>query len=158
MPAGRSYTCFTPELTSPAPSIENYAWFFAVGRSFEFKLQACTKAEIILAVTPLNNNTDGYRISLGGRSSVTRLSNADRTASAETDGLLSCHALRSFWITWFENTVKVGFGKMNSNAIVELQDPESLAIAALSLNTGESQGGGEWQVSWSIGELACVFV
>lgn len=134
------------------PAIENHAWFYVLSDSLEFKLQTCSSAEIILAVTPFNLNTDGYRVSLGMLSTVTRLHYADRTASADTMNLLNCYMLRSYWITWVGGYVKVGLGKMGTNLIVQLQDSDQLTIGALSLFTPQSQGGGEWQVSRSRGK------
>lgn len=149
MTAGHSYTCFTPETSGN--TIENYAWFYALGESFEFKLQTCSSATIVLAVTPLNQNTDGYRISLGSESTLTRLHHPDRTASANTDKLLDCYILRSYWVTWFGGVVAIGYGKSGTNKLIELRDSDVLTIAALSLFTPMSQGGGEWQISRSKG-------
>lgn len=153
---GHAFAFFTPAASGQVPAIENHAWFYVLSDSLEFKLQTCSSAEIILAVTPFNPNTDGYRVSLGMLSTITRLHYTDRTAAADTMSLFNCYTLRSYWITWVGGYVKVGHGKMGANLIVQLQDSDQLMIGALSLFTPQSQGGGEWQVSRSRGKIYIV--
>jgi len=155
---GHAFAFFTPAATGPVPVFENHAWFYVLSESLEFKLQTCSSAEIVLAVTPFNLNTDGYRVSLGMLSTVARLHHPDRTASADTMNLLNCYMLRSYWITWVGGLVKVGHGKMGANLIVQLQDTDQLVIGALTSFTPESLGGGEWQVSRNIGKAVVLLV
>jgi hypothetical protein len=147
---GQSYTLFTPDTAVEPEAIENHGWFYAVGKSFIFQLQTCLQAEIVLAVTPFSATTDGYSVKLGDVSWITRLFNSE-VASIDTPGLLDCYALRTFWITWYDGIVRLGHGKMNSNKLLEFPDTSHLAIAALSLQTSGSPGGGQWQVTKSSG-------
>jgi hypothetical protein len=125
--------------------------FYALGQSIEFKLQTCSNAEIVLAVTPYNQNTDGYKIKLGTRSSITRLHDPNKEISVDSGNLLNCYVLRTYWITWFNGIITVGYGRLNSTLLMELKDTNVLSIVAVTLSTPESINGGEWQVSRNSG-------
>jgi hypothetical protein len=131
----------------------SYAWFYVIGDTFQFQLQSCSYAGIILAATPLDSNTDGYRIEVGPTSSITRISSG-LSASAQTPDLVQCFVMRTMWLAWSNGNVRLGHGKLNTNQVVELSDPYIPAVVAAKLSAARSPGGGKWHVAKSKGIVA----
>lgn len=130
---------------------ESNGWFYVIGSTFQFQLQTCSSAQITLATNPRENDTDGYRINIRSRSSITRII-SDETVSRDTPDLLSCTDARTFWLKWSDGIVRLGHGKLNTNQLIEFQDSSQLFIVAAELSTVDEDG--VWRVAKSQGELA----
>ena len=74
---------------------------------------------------------------------------------AETFGILDCGNLKSFWVDWFNGTIRVGNGyTIGSDIILEGNVPGYTEILDVALSTRTSPG--EWQYSAKNGELTLV--
>lgn len=147
--SGESYSLFTAAESSQQTA-ESYGWFYVAGSAFQFQLQTCDNAEITLVTTPLDANSDGYKINIGSRSSITRISSG-ASVSADTSNLLQCFSVRILWLAWSEGSVSIGHGKLNENKLIELQDSMQQSLVAVKLSTPQSAGGGEWHITKSRG-------
>ena len=61
--------------------------------------------------------------------------------SAKTTDILSCNIFEPFWISWYENYLKVGTGTvLESNVILSFDDPNSIPIGGITFAVNDTSG------------------
>ena len=81
---------------------------------FVVSMDACSNAQIILMKVPGVVNTQAYHISIGiannQKSSIESLVPNPDYQEFDTVNILPCTALRTFWLSWMNNTIRFGAG------------------------------------------------
>lgn len=146
--AGPSYTAITP---SSGNGYYDTTWFYTRSTHIDFQLRACTSAKILLASTPFDANKDAYEIIIGDQSNTETVIKKNRNGNVQekepSANILSCVALRRFWVSWADGHVRVGRGRPFDDQIVDWQDGSPINVKAVSLTMyGNSDDSAEWVI------------
>ena len=131
-------------------------WLFTSKQTFHFKVQACMEANIFLAQKPYHKGV-GAQIKIGTSNNqqttiIPDVSNSWQSKSADTPRVLDCDIMREFWISWDQNTIRVGYGRVNEDVIVST--PYSVEdIKAFSISTVDNVEG-FWEINRREGEFS----
>lgn len=125
-----------------------------------FSVRACSSAQIALAETLGNLETNAYEIILGAYDNTQTFirkqvggDEAEEGNSVETPGILDCHSYRDFYISWNDGTIEVGSGHSSSHALLTWHDSNPHEIRDFAMATGPA-GSGTWKFPQTSGEIS----
>ena len=147
-------------MSTPAKYEFSYAWLITQRQYFTFSLEACRSAHIALAEVPGNASSKSYEVVLGALDNVRTIIIGERstpwdnvTVSKETPFVLDCFYPRDFWITWDNQTIKVGRGLTFNDKIIEWKVPTSMLhpVNAVGIST-DTRSVGLWEIQHDAGD------
>ncbi|KAI0229902.1 hypothetical protein LSAT2_019688, partial [Lamellibrachia satsuma] len=147
------------ELYLRTPSTYNHEqlWLTVRGHYFQtFRVRACSDVHVALAQTRGVIDVNSYEVILGYKGTQTvireQMGIFKFVAKAETPDILSCHSLRSFWVSWIDGYIRVGQGyRYGERTLLTLQQPMPHPVTALSITTNHSTG--HWMIDADRGDF-----
>ncbi len=147
----------TFDVVTPADENTHHIWIYQDKHYFEFAVHACSDALVYLADhTPISGIifTSGYQIFLGTEHNkqiiVKSYPQNETVAKASIDGILNCYAKRRFWISWFDNILRVGSGMLFSSELLQY-DNMSIPIRIILPTATPIGGDAIWEFAKNAG-------
>ena len=123
-------------------------------QEFVFSVLACHRAHVYLSTGDVNSPL--YNIAIGddkNRQSTIRDKNNSPVLVANTPGILDCQEERDFWLSWTDQTIRVGEGSDSGNMFLEYYMPDYVPITEVSVVT-EDYATGVWDFKAQNGEAS----
>lgn len=100
---------------------------------------------------------EGYEFTIGdARNTIVnlRIIPANQNLTSPRFGVLSCHTLRQFWVSWYDNVVRMGSGNLNENEFLFYDPQKSVNVRAVSFTTGDiAESAGLFEIPRSTGKF-----
>lgn len=128
-------------------------WLSQIGlQGIVFKVRAARDAHIGLGAILGNTNVRMYKVKFGNydNTKCTILTTPYGLEVAKTDcvDIMSATEMRAFWISWFNDTVKMGEGdRIDERTILSWDATDPHPVVALSFSTGWGADG-DWHFTY----------
>ena len=127
-------------------------------KNFKFKLRVCEDAYVYFLENSQDHNSMVYSLEIGANENTNTYlykvtdGHYTQVANAETENIVDCEIMRSFWITFQENDgvrdIKFGRGSnLYESQILQYSDHDSAVIYGLSMGTSRLSDKANWEFS-----------
>lgn len=104
-----------------------------------FSVSSCQIANVLLSVSPTSTSNISYEVAIK-KSSVTfrRGVGGPVLKTEDVNGLLRCNTFKDFWISWMEDSLRIGRGREPGIPVLleyredSLTEPKAVSISASS--------------------------
>jgi len=125
--------------------------------SIVFRIQTCHDGHIAFSELFNNIQTRTYEVIIGGNSNqnsfIRDIDTYNEVLRVSTPGIMDCNAYKAFWISWADNTIRVGQGAViGRSSFLDWVDPEQRIFNGLTISTWDNSLGW-WDFSFPEGLL-----